>query len=109
MTIDDAITEVTSGRATLIDVRTNEEYAEGHAKGAKNFDVSLLAEGHDPGYAKDRQLYVYCHSGGRAQHAQTLFERMGYESVLNLGGLSSWEAAGGETASGAVCDVSYGE
>jgi phage shock protein E len=106
MTIADAITEVISGRATLVDVRTNEEYAGGHAKGAKNFDVSLLAEGHDPGYAKDRKLFLYCLSGGRAQHAQMLFERMGYQSVVNLGGLSQWEAAGGETASGAVCDVS---
>ena len=106
MTIDDAITEVTSGRATLVDVRTNEEYAGGHAKGAMNFDVSLLAEDHDPGYDKDHQLYVYCHSGGRAQHAQMLFERMGYQNVVNLGGLSQWEAAGGETASGSVCKVS---
>jgi phage shock protein E len=90
-----------------VDVRTNDEYAAGHAKGAKNFEVSLLAEGHDPGYAKDRQIYLYCLSGGRAGHAQTLLEGMGYTNVLNLGGLSHWEAAGGQTATGAVCNVTY--
>ena len=107
MTFEDAITDVTSGKATLVDVRTNEEYAGGHAKGAKNFDVALLVEGHDPGYPKDRPIYLYCLSGGRAGHAQGLLEGMGYTKVLNLGGLSNWQAAGGETATGAVCTVSY--
>ena len=107
MTIADAISVVTSGNATLIDVRTNKEYADGHAKGAKNFDVSLLVAGHDPGYPKDRQLYLYCRSGARAQHAQAMLERMGYQKVINLGALASWEAAGGQTASGAVCKFEY--
>lgn len=107
MTIGEAIIEVTSGRATLMDVRTNEEYTGGHAKGAKNFDVALLAQGYDPEYDKDRQLYLYCQSGGRAQHALGMLQKMGYKKVMNLGGLSGWESAGGETATGAVCDVSY--
>jgi hydroxyacylglutathione hydrolase len=52
----------------LLDVRTAEEYAEGHIRGAKLIPVQEL-EQRISEVPKDRQVYVYCRSGGRSSRA----------------------------------------
>lgn len=80
----------------LIDVRTPDEYTEGHLTAAKLFDV------HDPMFAaktttmlaKDKPVAVYCRSGRRSRTAAQVLAKAGYR-VYNLdGGIEAWKAAG---------------
>lgn len=71
---------------TIIDVRTPEEYAEGHLDGAVNIDIyaadfAKQIKALDPAgsYA------VYCRSGSRSSQAVALMESEGFMSVTDLG------------------------
>lgn len=79
----------------LLDVRTPEEYAEGHIRGAKNINVydrnfiEVAVESLD----KSRPVAVYCRSGRRSAEAAELLAKKGYK-VTNLeGGYLAWEKA----------------
>lgn len=71
----------------VIDVRTSEEYREGHLRGALLIDVKdetfkeKIAE-----LDKTRDYYVYCRSGKRSAHAQDLMLAMGFKNVCNVEG-----------------------
>lgn len=80
----------------VIDVRTPEEYAEGHIRGAKLIPVDTL-EGHLAEVPKDKQVYVYCHSGGRSAKAAKLLAEHGFSRIENMqGGIVAWKEAGYE-------------
>ncbi len=75
----------------LIDVRTAEEYAEGHAPGATLLPLVALVCGNLGVLAeteKDAPIEVYCHSGARAEQARQILTDLGYSQVVNRGGLS---------------------
>ncbi len=92
-----AVSAVAAGDASLLDVRTDEEWSAGHAKGAEHFDLARLQAGELPDIAQDRTIYVYCKAGGRAEQAKEILTSHGFTHVVNIGGLSDWEAAGGPT------------
>jgi len=78
----------------FLDVRTPEEYAQGHIEGAKLIPVQELAA-HLADVPKDRQVYVYCHSGRRSARAARLLAENGFKNIENvLGGIEAWKAAG---------------
>jgi len=78
----------------LLDVRTSEEYAAGHIKGAKLIPVQALAERLQE-VPKDKQVYVYCKSGGRSSRASKLLASNGFTNIENIkGGFDAWKAAG---------------
>lgn len=87
--------EVTKKSATLLDVRTAEEYASGHYAGAVNLDVENIRAGTLPDSAKIQPLYVYCRSGNRSAQATELLKAAGYTAVTDLGGLDDVKAMGG--------------
>lgn len=76
--------------AVLLDVRTPQEYQEGHIPGSKN--VPLQAIGNVVSVAKEKAvpLYVYCHSGARSRQAVGALQRMGYSNVTNIGGMAAY-------------------
>ncbi len=79
--------------ATVIDVRTADEFAEGHVATAVNVPVedlpTHLAEVNKlVGGDRSRPVVVYCASGGRAATAKTDLEAAGYSHVVNGGGYS---------------------
>ena len=74
-------------QAVLVDVRTPEEYSLGHVHGALNIPVDQIGQ---VDLAKDRPLYLYCHSGARSSMAVSSLKRMGYPHVTNLGGILSY-------------------
>lgn len=78
---------VASG-ATLLDVRSREEYDARHIEGAVVIPVdelgSRLAE-----VPRDRPVVVYCQSGNRSARAARLLAEAGYE-VHDLGGIGNW-------------------
>ncbi len=79
----------------LIDVRTPQEYAEGHIKGAKNIDwygENFKAE--IGKLDKNKTVYVYCRSGKRSAEAAEEMRRNGFKNVYELqGGIMAWEEA----------------
>lgn len=88
---------VQNGEAILLDVRTDQELeTDGYAAGSTHFDVARLEAGELPDIAHDLVVYTYCAAGGRAERAKTILEEAGFTNVTNIGGLSDWEAAGGE-------------
>ena len=78
----------------VIDVRSAEEYKAGHIQGAKLMPLHGLAD-HLADIPKDKQVYVYCHSGNRSARAAKLLAGHGYARIENmLGGIEAWKAAG---------------
>jgi len=78
----------------LLDVRTPEEYAEGHIAGATLIPVQVLAERLSE-VPHDKQVYVYCHSGNRSARASKLLAEKGYTNIENIvGGIEAWKDAG---------------
>jgi phage shock protein E len=80
----------------LIDVRTPEEYAESHAEGAINLPVEKIQTGETPNVAKDRIIYLYCHSGRRAGEAKAILEKAGFTHVISITSLDNWITLGGK-------------
>ncbi|MBO3725190.1 rhodanese-like domain-containing protein [Actinomyces bowdenii] len=73
---------------SLIDVRTPEEYAEGHLEGAINIDIAAedftsRIQGLDPGAS----YQVYCRSGSRSARAVAAMREAGLTQVTDLGGI----------------------
>ena len=77
----------------FVDVRTPEEYKSGHIPGAVNIPVSEIKERMNE-VPKDKQVYVYCHSGKRAAKASAILAKAGF-SVENIPeSMQGWKAAG---------------
>ena len=79
----------------LIDVRSPEEYAEGHVKGARLIPHTQFFSADIPA-EKDALIYLYCKMGPRADFAAAVLHERGYSNVTNLGGLDDMEALGFE-------------
>lgn len=87
------------GKAVILDVRTPEEYAAGHIKGAQQLDY-LDTKLFDKGIKKlkkSRTYYVYCRSGKRSHAACQKMQRLGLRVVDLKGGYLNFTAQGFET------------
>ena len=75
----------------LLDVRTIDEYASGHIKGAINIPNETISNTR-PALLPDpyKTILVYCQSGMRAGKAVKKLKRLGYKNVFNMGGIMTW-------------------
>ncbi len=73
--------------ALLLDVRTEEEYRERHIKGSVNIPLDRLSGVGELIPDKDREIFVYCHSGGRSRSAAGWLAASGYRNVSDIGGI----------------------
>ena len=76
--------------AVLLDVRTPQEYREGHIPGSQNVPLQQLDKVEEVTENKDTVLYVYCRSGARSRQAVSLLQAMGYTNVHNIGGIAAY-------------------
>lgn len=76
--------------AVLLDVRTPEEYREGHIPGSKNVPLQSLDKVTGFVNNQDTPVFVYCHSGARSSQAVKALRRMGYNNVKNIGGIAAY-------------------
>ena len=95
-----AYKEAQAGGAIILDVREQEELeASGKAKGAKWIPMSKIRKNHYDwqnflkAQAKDKALYIYCASGGRAGVVVRSLTEKGFKAT-NLGGLRDLKSAG---------------
>ena len=93
ISVDEFKNKIETSPGTILDVRTPEEYSEGHLKNAQlnnvkdnNFEENLNA------IPKDKPVYVYCRSGNRSKKAKAILEQSGYTEIYELdGGIMAWE------------------
>ena len=75
----------------ILDVRTAEEYNEGHIENAINIpneeigteEISRLPD-------KDQMIFVYCRSGNRSKDASNKLAKLGYTNIIEFGGINTW-------------------
>jgi rhodanese-related sulfurtransferase len=77
----------------LIDVRTFEEYSDGHIKGAVNVDYykENFFNSYFENIDKNKPLYIYCKSGNRSRRTSDKFINQGFLKIYDLkDGYVSW-------------------
>lgn len=81
--------------AVFVDVRTDDEYREGHILHAIHAPLGLLeAKLKEITKFKNRPLIVYCRSGNRSSHGGAVLKKNGFDEVYNLsGGVMAWQSA----------------
>lgn len=75
----------------LLDVRSKDEFREGHIEGAVNIPLQVLAyevENEIP--EKDQIIVLYCRSGVRTLTAAEILKDLDYTEVYDMGGIISW-------------------
>ena len=83
--------EMMKGDVEILDVREDWEYKRGHIENAKLLSLSkvnIMIEVIVPN--KDKEILVYCASGGRSSMAVNILRNSGYTKVYNIGGIRSW-------------------
>lgn len=80
--------------ALLLDVRSAEDFAAGHIRGARSMPAEQLVSGADSlKRYKDKPVVVYCEQGSSASGAMRELAQLGFSQVVNLrGGLRAWRA-----------------
>ena len=80
-------------KALVIDVRSLEEWQQGHLSIAKHIELLDLENRIDEfSNRKNQTIMLYCQSGRRSEKAKKILENLGYSKVINLGGLMEAKA-----------------
>ena len=77
--------------AVLLDVRTPQEYREGHIPESINVPLQPIDKVTSIAENKDTELFVYCYSGARSRQAASALRQMGYTNVQNIGGIAAYQ------------------
>ncbi len=87
---------IAEGKTAIIDVRTADEFKDGHIKGAQNIDIMAADfEAQLAQFDKAQPTLVHCQAGGRSMRALKVFEKLGFTNLIHLDeGFGGWEAAG---------------
>lgn len=75
----------------ILDVRTQEEYDQGHIPGAiliPDYEIRARAEAELTD--KDQMILVYCRSGRRSKLASEILIKLGYTNIREFGGIIDW-------------------
>lgn len=81
---------IDGGNVIILDVRTQEEFEQGHIKGAvllPDYEIGAKAAKVLPD--KEAKILLYCRSGNRSASASKKLLAMGYTDVLDFGGLAT--------------------
>lgn len=94
VSVEEAKQVVDGKDAQLIDVRTEAEYAGGHAPKAANFPLDDLPK-HLEKLDKNKPVYIICQTGRRSQKGAEILRQAGFREIYNIqGGTSAWIQAG---------------
>ena len=76
----------------ILDVRTAEEYKEGHIPNAINVANETIGEDEIAELPNKNQLImVYCRSGRRSKQAASKLVKLGYSNIVEIGGIIDWK------------------
>ena len=86
--------------ALIVDVRTPEEFADGHYPGAINIPHESILDGlNQLGVTIDTSVILYCRSGNRSGQAEQVLQEKGFTQARNAGGLEALLSATAQQAS----------
>ncbi len=87
---------ISEGKVVIVDVRSKEEFGDGHLKGALNIDIlESDFEAKLGKLDKSKPVLVHCQAGGRSTRSLPVFEKLGFTQVFHLdGGYGGWVEAG---------------
>ena len=94
ISIEESKKLINEGEVTLIlDVRNEDEFAEGHLKNAIQIPVNELKENlSDIEKFKDELVLVYCRSGKRSAEAMDILKENGFKNLVHMkDGISKWD------------------
>ena len=77
--------------AILLDVRTKEEYDEGHIPGAVNIPVEEFGNIEERIPNRKAPVYIYCKWGSRSKTAAQIMNKLGYTNVRSIGAISTYK------------------
>lgn len=92
--VDEFSAQIEDENTVVVDVRSAEEWAEGHlAKAQYNIDAlkENFATQADSILPKDKTIAIYCRSGRRSKAAATKLAEMGFDVIELNGGIISWQ------------------
>ena len=79
---------------TVLDVRSVDEWNDGHIANAVNFYAGRIAQGERPPVERDREIAVICGSGYRSTVVISLLRQAGWSNLTNVvGGMDAWNRA----------------
>jgi rhodanese-related sulfurtransferase len=92
----DGARELVANGAVLIDVREDNEYAAGHAEGARHMGRGVIERDIVQTYPdKSTEIVLYCGGGYRSALAADNLQKMGYTNVISMdGGWAAWQESG---------------
>ena len=87
---------IKDGKVAILDVRTADEYKEGHIAGAQNIDFTENDfEKRVSALDKSKAYLLHCGSGRRSTASLEIFQKLGFQHLYHLdGGLKAWQGAG---------------
>jgi len=91
ITSDEAKKMIETQKVIVVDVRTLEEYTEGHIPNAISVPLETIEnEAEAKLKNKDDLILVYCRSGRRSREAALKLIEKGYTNVIDFGGIKDW-------------------
>ncbi len=92
----DALARAARGEVTIVDVRRQSEWDEGHIAGAIHLPLSEIGKGEGlDRIPRGKPVVLHCESGGRSSIAASVLLAAGRGDVINMqGGISAWKKAG---------------
>ena len=98
--VDGARKRIAAG-AVLIDVREDNEFAAGHAAGARHMGRGIIERDIVQTFPdKSTELVLYCGGGYRSALSADMLQKMGYTNVISMdGGWKAWRDSGAPTES----------
>ncbi len=95
ISVAETLEKIKNGGAALIDVREDNEWNEGYAKGATHIGRGVIERDIVNKFPdKDTELILYCGGGYRSALAADNLRKMGYRNVLSMaGGWTAWKEA----------------
>lgn len=80
-----------NSEVTILDVRTQEEFNEGHIEGATLIPLDQISSTAESTLTdKSATILVYCRSGRRSAEAAKELSKLGYTNIYDFGGIMSW-------------------
>jgi rhodanese-related sulfurtransferase len=102
VTVEETRRKLETGKAKVIDVREESEWAAGHVRGAEHLGKGVIErdiEARVPD--KSAEIILYCGGGFRSALSADNLQQMGYRKVTSMaGGWRAWQEAGGPIEAG---------
>lgn len=91
ITASEAKVMMDTQKVRILDVRTPEEFAQGHIPEAENLPLDEIADENFTTLTdKNEVILVYCRSGSRSAQAARLLAKANYEHLYDFGGIINW-------------------